>query len=43
MEMSDFAHDLAEAGIRARNPDRSDAEIRRLLIEVLYGRGNKHP
>lgn len=37
MDMSDFAHALAEAGVRARKPGHSDAEIRKFLIEALYG------
>ncbi|HWW60005.1 MAG TPA: hypothetical protein VN181_01430 [Thermoanaerobaculia bacterium] len=41
MEMSDFARSLAEAGIRSRNPDLSDAEFRRLVIETLYGRNGR--
>ena len=37
MEMSDFARKLAEAGVRARHPASTDAEIHRILIETLYG------
>lgn len=37
IDMSDFARQLAEAGARARNPAASDAEIRQLLIDALYG------
>jgi hypothetical protein len=42
IDMSDFAHQLAEAGVRMRHGARPEAEIRRLLVETLYqwrGRG----
>ena len=41
MEMSDFAHQLTEAGIRMRAPDLSDADVRRLLVETIYGFRNE--
>lgn len=42
IDMSDFAHRLAEAGVRMRHGERSEADVRRLLVETLYqwrGRG----
>ena len=41
IEMSDFTHKLAEAGLRQRVPSCADADIARLLAEILYGRRNK--
>jgi hypothetical protein len=43
MEMSDFTHALAEAGVRARKPGHSESEIRKFLIEALYGNGKTRP
>lgn len=43
MEMSDFAHALAEAGVRARKPGHSVSEIRLFLIEALYGSRKARP
>jgi hypothetical protein len=41
VEMSDFTHKLAEAGLRQRIPGCAEADLPRLLAEVLYGRRNK--
>jgi len=38
-EMSDEIRAVAEAGIRQRHPNYSDAEIRAALIAILLGRG----
>jgi len=38
-EMSDEIRAVAEAGIRQRHPDYSDAEIRAALVAILLGRG----
>jgi hypothetical protein len=38
LELSDLTHALAVAGIRQRNPDLSEADARRKLASVLYGR-----
>ena len=40
MELSDFTHALAVAGIKQRSPGCSDEEARRRLAEVLYGSGD---
>lgn len=40
MEMSDFTHELAVAGLKQRNPSASDTETKRLLANVLYVRAN---
>ena len=37
MELSEFAHSLAEAGIRLRNPTMTSEEVTRTLAEMLYG------
>jgi Rv0078B-related antitoxin len=38
VELSDFTHALAVAGIRRRNPQLNDEEAQRRLAEVLYNR-----
>ena len=38
-EMSDEIRAVAEAGIRQRHPDYSDADIRAALVAILLGRG----
>jgi hypothetical protein len=38
-EMSDEIRAVAEAGIRQRHPDHSDAEIRAALVAILLGPG----
>jgi hypothetical protein len=40
MELSDFTHALAVAGIKGRTPSCSEDEARRRLAEVLYGSGD---
>ena len=37
VELSDFTHALAVAGIRSRCPELSEEEARRRLAEQLYG------
>ncbi len=39
-EMSDEIRALAEAGIRQRHPDYSEAEVRAALVAILLGRGD---
>ncbi|HUP60812.1 MAG TPA: hypothetical protein VNA69_10380 [Thermoanaerobaculia bacterium] len=41
--MSNFTHELAAAGLKRRNPLCSEAEVRRLLVEILYFGTNKRP
>jgi len=36
VELSDFTHKLAEAGLRMRRPDCTEANIQRLLAEELF-------
>lgn len=36
LELSDFTHSLAIAGIRRRHPELSDEDARRKLAELLY-------
>lgn len=36
VEMSDFTHKLAVAGLRMRRPDCTDANVNRLLAESLF-------
>jgi hypothetical protein len=36
LELSDFTHALAVAGIRSRHPEYTDEEARRRLAEILY-------
>jgi len=36
VEMSDFTHKLAIAGLRGRRPDCTDANVNRLLAETLF-------
>ena len=38
VEMSDFTHKLAEAGLRQRRPDCAASDVPRLLAETLYRR-----
>ncbi len=38
LELSDFTHALATAGIRQRHPEYTDEDARRELAEVLFGR-----
>jgi hypothetical protein len=40
IELSDFTHQLALAGLKMRHPACSDDEANRLLAEVLYQRRN---
>ena len=40
IELSDFTHALAVAGIRRRHPEWSDEDARRHLAEMLYGAGD---
>jgi hypothetical protein len=40
VELSDFTHALAVAGMRRRDPELSDEDARRRLAEVLYGPGD---
>lgn len=37
LELSDFTHALAVAGIRRRHPELSEPDARRKLAEMLYG------
>lgn len=37
MEMSDLAREFSLAGIRARHPELTGAELSRTFIEQLYG------
>jgi hypothetical protein len=37
VEMSEFARDLARAGLRARRPGLSERELRLELVRQLYG------
>jgi hypothetical protein len=37
VEMSDFTHKLAAAGLRMRRPDLAESEIEPALAEELYG------
>lgn len=37
MEMSEFARSLSKAGLRARRPDLTDAELDTEMINVMYG------
>lgn len=39
LELSDFTHSLAVAGIKRRHPSCSDEEARRRLAQSLYGCG----
>jgi hypothetical protein len=39
LDLSDFTHALAVAGIRQRHPELTDENARRRLAEVLYGDG----
>jgi hypothetical protein len=41
VEMSDFVHQLAAAGLRQRVPNVADADIPRLLAETIYARGKR--
>jgi hypothetical protein len=41
LEMSDFTHKLAEAGLRQRVPGCAEADIPKLLAELLYQPRNK--
>jgi len=36
MEMSDFTHELALAGVKRRNPACTESEATRVLAEILY-------
>lgn len=36
LELSDFTHTLAVAGIRRRHPELSEEQARRKLAELLY-------
>ena len=36
LELSDFTHTLAVAGIRRRHPELSEEQARRKLAEMLY-------
>lgn len=38
MRMSELARDFAKAGVRARYPDRTEAEVLRELTKIFYGR-----
>jgi hypothetical protein len=37
LDLSDFTHALAVAGIRRRYPELSEVDARRKLAEMLYG------
>lgn len=37
VEMSEGVRALAETGIRQRNPDYSDEQVRRTLVEIMLG------
>ncbi|HEX6161217.1 MAG TPA: hypothetical protein VF111_13675 [Thermoanaerobaculia bacterium] len=37
IEMSDFARELAKAGLRSRHPEMSEEELHFALIKMLYG------
>lgn len=37
LEMSEAVRSLAEAGIRHRNPEFSDEEVRLALVEIMLG------
>ena len=41
VEMSDFTHELALAGLRMRRSDCTDANINRLLAETLFPLGRR--
>jgi hypothetical protein len=43
MEMSDFTHDLALAGVRRRNPACTESEAARILAELLYAGQRRLP
>jgi hypothetical protein len=38
MQMSELAREFALAGVRDRHPDWTEAQIRRELVRILYGR-----
>ena len=38
MQLSELAREFALAGVRDRHPDWSDAQLRRELVRILYGR-----
>ena len=40
LELSDFTHALAVAGLKCRCPELSDEDARRRLAEVLYASGD---
>ena len=41
LELSDFTHALAVAGIKRRTPNCSEEDARRRLAEALYGSGDR--
>jgi len=41
VEMSDFTHKLALAGLRTRRSDCTDANVNRLLAETLFPLGRR--
>lgn len=43
LELSDFTHALAVAGIRSRHPEYTDEEARRKLAEILYTAESTRP
>ena len=42
VEMSDFTHKLAEAGLRMRRADCTEENIQRLLAETLFPQKRRH-
>lgn len=40
-EMSDLIREMCRAGVRARHPELSDAEVRREMLRIFYGRTGK--
>jgi hypothetical protein len=41
VEMSDFAHRLAQTGLRERHPDCTDENVGRMLAEEIYPQRQK--
>lgn len=37
LELSDFVHAMALAGIRERHPEYTEDQVRRELVAILYG------
>ncbi len=43
LELSDFTHTLAVAGIRSRHPEYTNEDARRKLAEILYTTESTRP